>query len=101
MPGLATVALLVAIIIGCGQLLFLLVARVVLREREFIKRQSLVNFTFAVYSGVDWLFDLIFVSKAFARGYATYVRMRASEASEPFEHPLGQPLGIFESHALR
>jgi len=28
------------------------------------------------------------------------VRRRASEASEPFEHPQGQPLGIFESHAV-
>ena len=29
------------------------------------------------------------------------VRRRASEASEPFEHPQGQSHGIFELHALR
>ena len=31
----------------------------------------------------------------------SYVGERASEASEPFEHPQGQPHGIFELHALR
>jgi len=31
----------------------------------------------------------------------TVVRRQASEASEPFKHPQGQPLGIFELHALR
>ena len=72
MPGLATIALIVAIVIGGGQLLFMIIVMFALRDKIFIKRQSVVNLLFALYSGVDWVFDVYFVSKAFERGYSTH-----------------------------
>ena len=60
------------------QLVFFLVMQIALGKKEYVQRQSKLNFVASVYSAVDWFFDIFFVSEAFSRGYEQYANMGAT-----------------------
>jgi len=78
MPGLATLSLFIAIILGGGQLMFFVAIIVFFRDKNFVKRQSILNNAASVYSGADWFSDVYFVSEAFRRGYSNYGKSGAA-----------------------
>ena len=78
MPGLATLSLFIAIILGGGQLMFFVAIIVFFRDKNFVKRQSILNNAASVYSGADWFGDVYFVSEAFRRGYSNYGKSGAA-----------------------
>ena len=52
--------------------------KIALGEKEYVQRQSKLNFVASVYSAVDWFFDILFVSEAFSRGYGQHAKMGAT-----------------------
>jgi len=84
MPAVAMITLIIAIALGGGQFLFIILSQLISRHKTFIARQSNVNLAFAIYSRVDWSLDVYFVSRAFARGYV---------ASERRERAVRTPVG--------
>jgi len=72
------------------------------KDTSALKNLSASTDMAAALSDADFVIEAVFenldLKKKIFKQLDGIVRRRASE---PFEHPQGQPLGIFESHALR